>query len=57
MGETKWIPCSRKIKQGCPLSPLLFSLLTADLPERLGRISKGVRVGGKRIQALLKMTY
>lgn len=43
MGEDIWT--ARGMKQGCPLSPLLFSVMIADLEEVMGRLRwRGVRL-------------
>lgn len=43
---------AREVRQGCPLSLLLFSVLTANL-EEMGRANwKGVRLGKRRVYTL-----
>lgn len=39
IGEEFWL--GRGLMQGCPLSPLLFSLLMADLEEKFKRRGEG----------------
>lgn len=51
VGERFWT--ARGVRQGCPLSPMLFNLLTANLEERMGKVKwGGVKVKGERIYSL-----
>jgi len=43
----------RGVRQGCPLSPGLFNLVTADLEEELRKgLWGGVRLGGQKVYTL-----
>ena len=50
--ETDWVKSERGVRQGCILSPTLFSLYTEELAVRLRRMNAGVRVGNEKIGVL-----
>jgi len=39
VGECFWT--ARGVRQGCPLSPMLFNILLADVEERMGEVKWG----------------
>ena len=51
--ETDWVKSERGVRQGCILSPTLFSLYTEELAARMRRMNAGIRVGNDRIGVLL----
>jgi len=51
IGESFWT--ARGVRQECPLSPLLFNIVLADLEEEMGRVKwRGVKLGERRIYTL-----
>ena len=51
--ETEWVRSERGVRQGCILSPTLFSLYTEELAVRMRRMNAGVKVGTDRLCLLL----
>lgn len=51
VGESFWT--GRELRQGCPLSPQLFNILTADMEEEMRKVKwGGVAIEEKRIYSL-----
>lgn len=50
IGESFWT--ARGVRQGCPLSLILFNILMADIEEQMGRVKWGVKLGEERIYTL-----
>ena len=51
---TDWFDVTVGLRQGCPLSPLLFNCFINDLAENVEAVGKGVLIdGGERICILL----
>jgi len=50
---TPWFGASRGVKQGCLISPLLFSLYVNDLAESIKDLNCGVDIGDSNLSILL----
>lgn len=51
-GEGFWTV--RGVRRGCPMSPILFNLVLADLEEKLRKVKwGGTRIGEERVYSLL----
>ena len=50
---SEWFDVSNGLKQGCSLSPLLFSLYISDLVTSLNTMNIGVPVGDETVCVLL----
>ena len=46
-GESDSGIIGRGVRQGCPLSPLLFSIYAEMMKEVLENVEEGIRVGGE----------
>ena len=51
--ETDWVKSERGVRQGCILSPILFSFYIEELAVRLRRMNAGVRAGRDKVCMLL----
>ena len=51
--KTETIVCNRGLRQGCPLSPILFAILISTIPEETDKKGRGVLIGGSNISCLL----
>jgi hypothetical protein len=51
--QSDWFSVGSGLKQGCPLSPIMFNLFINDLARVLNEIGMGVDVDGERVCLLL----
>ena len=40
------------MRQGCPLSPILFNIYIEEIVRALEEVNEGIKVGGRQIKAL-----
>ena len=50
---TNWFPVELGVKQGCPLSPTLFSVYINDLASEIDHVNSGVGIGENQISLLM----
>ena len=50
---TDWFPSNIGLKQGCLLSPILFSILIDDLAKEIKNFDIGVEIGDTLLSILL----
>ena len=50
---TEWFDCASGVKQGCNLSPTLFSVFANDLVREVNDLDLGVSMGESRVSLLL----
>lgn len=45
---SEWFVTNKRVRQGCPLSPLLFALMVTDLNKKLNReLARGIKLGSE----------
>ena len=52
VGETRKIQINSGVKQGCPLSPLLFNIVMNEMIERIEEMNCGIEVNGKKASVM-----
>ena len=51
--QTEWFDLSTGVRQGCVMSPILFSLFINGLARKINEVGKGVEVGGRQVRLLM----
>ena len=51
--KTEWFSCASGLKQGCNLSPTLFSVFANDLVHEINDLDLGIEVGDSKVSLLM----
>ena len=51
--KTEWFSCASGVKQGCNLSPTLFSVFANDLVQEINDLDLGIEIGDSKVSLLM----
>ena len=51
--QSRWVPLQQGVRQGCPLSPILFTCFIDDLATRLRNAGGGLPINERTLHSLL----
>jgi len=51
--QTEWFDLSTGVRQGCVMSPILFSLFVNGLAREINKKAVGIAVGDRRVRLLM----
>src|SRR3954447_6023833 len=51
--QTEWFDLSTGVRQGCVMSPILFSLFINGLAREINDVGEGVEIGGRQVRLLM----
>ena len=51
--QTEWFDLSTGVRQGCVMSPILFSLFVNGLAREINKRAVGIAVGDRRVRLLM----